>query len=260
MSIFTIIAGKVGIKKGANTAEVKAASTAAVAADPALVVAVSPNNTVPVSGPLTDVQLRATSVPGSDGGGSLTVDGPLTDAQLRATAVPISFGGNVPAVDTTHSSLVVIDTAHYKVHESKHFFVENWTAVSGASSVFEILIKVPASKFPHMTYRVGADASFSFSLYEATAVSADGTAVTPRNNNRNSATASSVGVFTSPTVTSAGTALLGHLLSSSARSGGEGSRETELLLKANTNYLLRFTKTDSGVGDVSYSLAWYENV
>jgi len=36
---------------------------------------------VPVSGPLTDTQLRATAVP---------VSGPLTDAQLRASAVPVS--------------------------------------------------------------------------------------------------------------------------------------------------------------------------
>ena len=57
--------------------------------------------TQPVSGPLTDAQLRAASVAISDGGGSLTVDGtfwqatqpvsgPLTDAQLRAVAVPVS--------------------------------------------------------------------------------------------------------------------------------------------------------------------------
>lgn len=36
---------------------------------------------VPVSGPLTDAQLRATAIP---------VSGALTDAQLRATAVPVS--------------------------------------------------------------------------------------------------------------------------------------------------------------------------
>lgn len=37
---------------------------------------------VPVSGPLTDTQLRASAVP---------VSGPLTDTQLRATAVPVSL-------------------------------------------------------------------------------------------------------------------------------------------------------------------------
>lgn len=60
--------------------------------------------TQPVSGPLTDTQLRATPVAVSDGGSSLTVDGsvsasivgtvpvsgPLTDTQLRATPVPVS--------------------------------------------------------------------------------------------------------------------------------------------------------------------------
>ena len=39
------------------------------------------SGTVPVSGPLTDTQLRATAVP---------ISGPLTDTQLRAAAVPIS--------------------------------------------------------------------------------------------------------------------------------------------------------------------------
>jgi len=50
----------------------------------ATVVPVSVSNfpaTQPVSGPLTDAQLRATAVP---------VSGPLTDAQLRASAVPVS--------------------------------------------------------------------------------------------------------------------------------------------------------------------------
>jgi hypothetical protein len=41
----------------------------------------SSSNPLPVTGPLTDGQLRATAVP---------VSGPLTDVQLRATAVPVS--------------------------------------------------------------------------------------------------------------------------------------------------------------------------
>tara|TARA_R110000868_G_scaffold398758_1_gene672165 strand:+ start:229 stop:1071 length:843 start_codon:yes stop_codon:yes gene_type:complete len=39
--------------------------------------------------------------PISDGGGSITVDGPLTDSQLRATSVPISDGGGSLTVDGT---------------------------------------------------------------------------------------------------------------------------------------------------------------
>lgn len=45
------------------------------------VILASDQGAVPVSGPLTDAELRATAVP---------VSGPLTDAELRATAVPVS--------------------------------------------------------------------------------------------------------------------------------------------------------------------------
>lgn len=51
---------------------------------------VSASNPLPVTGPLTDAELRATAVP---------VSGPLTDAQLRATAVPVSDGGGSITVD-----------------------------------------------------------------------------------------------------------------------------------------------------------------
>lgn len=50
---------------------------------------------VPVSGPLTDTQLRATAVPVS---GTVTATGPLTDTQLRATAVPISLAAAAAAI------------------------------------------------------------------------------------------------------------------------------------------------------------------
>lgn len=45
------------------------------------------NTPLPVSGPLTDTELRATPVPVS---GSVTAVGPLTDTELRATPVPVS--------------------------------------------------------------------------------------------------------------------------------------------------------------------------
>jgi hypothetical protein len=48
--------------------------------------------TQPVSGPLTDTQLRAVAVPVS---GTVTATGPLTDTQLRAT--PVSVSGTVTA-------------------------------------------------------------------------------------------------------------------------------------------------------------------
>lgn len=66
--------------------------------------------TQPVSGPLTDTQLRVTAVPVS---GTVTASGPLTDAQLRATAVPISavslptHGVTGPLTDTELRAVAV---------------------------------------------------------------------------------------------------------------------------------------------------------
>lgn len=59
--------------------------------------------TQPVSGPLTDTQLRATPVPvsGTFWQATQPVSGPLTDAQLRAASVPISDGGGSLTVDGT---------------------------------------------------------------------------------------------------------------------------------------------------------------
>jgi hypothetical protein len=61
--------------------------------------------TVPVSGPLTDAQLRAAAVP---------VTGPLTDAELRASAVPISAAAlPLPADAATQTTLAAIRAAVY---------------------------------------------------------------------------------------------------------------------------------------------------
>jgi len=60
--------------------------------------------TVPVSGPLTDTQLRASAVPVS---GTVTASGPLTDTQLRASAVPVSLA-SVPSHAVTNAGTFAV--------------------------------------------------------------------------------------------------------------------------------------------------------
>jgi hypothetical protein len=62
---------------------------------------------LPVSGPLTDTQLRASAVPVS---GTVTASGPLTDTQLRATAVPISVA-SVPSHAVTNAGTFAVQAA-----------------------------------------------------------------------------------------------------------------------------------------------------
>ena len=82
---------------------------------------------VPVSGPLTDTQLRATAVPVSGPltdtqlrAAALTVSGPLTDTQLRASVVPVvgTVAARTPTTasitSTSSSTLVLASNANRK--------------------------------------------------------------------------------------------------------------------------------------------------
>lgn len=75
---------------------------------------VSVSGAVATTGPLTDAQLRAASVPvsGTFWQATQPVSGPLTDAQLRASAVPIADGGGSVTVDGTVavSGTVTVDS------------------------------------------------------------------------------------------------------------------------------------------------------
>lgn len=71
--------------------------------------------TQPVSGPLTDTQLRASAfavtVASTTITGSVAVTGPLTDTQLRASAVPVSLA-SVPTHAVTLSSTTITNTVN----------------------------------------------------------------------------------------------------------------------------------------------------
>lgn len=87
------------------------------------------NTPLPITGALTDTELRATPVPVTiptpvpvtDNGGSLTVDGTitvanpgLTDAELRATPVPISGTvavNNFPSASTNAATITSVSVS-----------------------------------------------------------------------------------------------------------------------------------------------------
>lgn len=98
----------------------------------------------PVTGPLTDSELRATAVP---------VSGPLTDAQLRATPVPVSgtvttTGGSVASatvtsvvVSPTVATLAASNASRLKLiihNENGVLFVKLGTAASSTSYSYRL--------------------------------------------------------------------------------------------------------------------------
>lgn len=106
------------VTDGTRDATVKAASTAAIATDTALVVAVSPNNTVTVTGALTDTQLRATPVPVSgtvtaNAGTNLNTSALALDATLtnRSQFAKVTDGTNDATVKAASTAAVAADKA-----------------------------------------------------------------------------------------------------------------------------------------------------
>lgn len=87
------IAGKDG---SGNAQIVRTANDGTVRVDP------TGTTAQPVTGPLTDAQLRAAAVPVSDGGGSLTVDGTVT-ANAGSGPWPVTDNGGSLTVDGTVS-------------------------------------------------------------------------------------------------------------------------------------------------------------
>lgn len=89
----------------------------------AIAPALNVSGQLPVVGPLTDTELRATAVP---------VSGPLTDAQLRATPVPVTFtsvnGNGLGARGTivgnaALTTIATITLANSKIYDDLDFIV-----------------------------------------------------------------------------------------------------------------------------------------
>jgi hypothetical protein len=161
--------------------------------------------------------------------------------------------------DASTASLMIIDYAHHEIHSGSHYFVSGTVDVVGAATNQDILVVTPNStKWAHMLWTLEAEDEFVFYLYEDTTTSADGSAATEINNNRNSANTADVVVTTGPTVTGVGT-LIDSATIGAAKTIGSDSRDKELILKSNTKYLFRFTKTNAGTHWLNYKLSWYEH-
>ena len=95
---------KIGFGEDGSYADVSASNPVPVTVSGAVEIANDSGSPVPVSGPLTDAQLRDVPLPvtlsgpveiANDSGSPLPVSGPLTNEQLRAGAVPVDVSGEL---------------------------------------------------------------------------------------------------------------------------------------------------------------------
>jgi len=167
-------------------------------------------------------------------------------------------------IDLSSHAVVWIDYEHHKIHAAKHFFLEG-TDDMGNGEVNNFVVEVPATPELHMVFQVFSAGDMTMDVYETITANADGTVLTPIANNRNNIQAANGTFRLNPT----GINTAGATFSTSYRSGTAGgflgagqqggafNRGNELILKASTKYLWRFTSNQAD-NWLSYVAEWYE--
>jgi len=158
-----------------------------------------------------------------------------------------------------HGALMTIDIVHHEIHEGLHFF-GSYSAVKNAGETLDIHIVTPNSiRRMHLMAEVSAQGSGVMIWNSGVLTSDNGTALGILNSNRNSSKTTTLLAYHTPTVTNAGTTLITKIVGAGGaqKLGGSNSQRDEIILKANTKYLLRFT-SDGNSNTIAWNFSFYE--
>ena len=155
-----------------------------------------------------------------------------------------------------------IDTDHAYIHEGYAFQVGEVASINGTR---KYRFKTPSStesNFRYIHMRPNSidieKGTLLIRFQEGSTSVSTGTAVTPVNRNRNSATTSSVTFVPGVTATTAGTDIYSQKLHAGGGdgNGGQSVEPLEWVLKPNTEYIINLTTT--AATSVSANFFWYE--
>lgn len=158
-------------------------------------------------------------------------------------------------------ALITITVEHSKIHQGKGWEVSIETGNISSGASYYVLFKTSDGYRPHLrSYEITAtDSPITIRLFEGSTVSADGTAVTARNRNRNQSDNNGVSVFYQPIVTAEGTRLETDYIASGGNKigGNAGSFYEEWILKPSTNYLMKITNGSNNTVEAFFNAFWY---
>jgi len=140
-------------------------------------------------------------------------------------------------------SQTVIDHAHHEIHEGDYWFADDISDLLGSGDIRYYLFKTPnEDKFFHSFPQFYATGEFEIQVYEGATVATNGTELPLLNRNRLITSTTTFKFYknpTSPVVTSATVVRNGRF--GAGKAIGESRSENELILKKNTNYLIKLT-------------------
>jgi len=169
-------------------------------------------------------------------------------------------------IDPSTHSLQIIDYDHHEIHGGSHYFIEDVVDLS-INNVYDLQWTTPATtKWAHFTFRLQVEAETNWYIYEGATIAVAGTAITARNNDRNSGNASGMTIAgitnTSVANANADTAVaaatqLAHGIAGAGKDAGNAERSNEIILRQNTIYCFRAIATAAGF--VNFRVEWYEH-
>lgn len=175
----------------------------------------------------------------------------------------IKEGGVEVDVDENIGALTVILTEHRFIHKGYHFFVEDYDSDvdEGTINAKRWLIKTPDNSTRiHLFFDTSSTGGGLWELFEDPIVITNGDTLQIHNNDRNSIINPEVIICNDPTISDDGNRLMIIVVPSTggkAGAGAELSRENEIILKQNEEYIFKFTASLKDTG-VSIRLFWYE--
>jgi hypothetical protein len=165
------------------------------------------------------------------------------------------LNGLDPATNATNT----VQYEHHEIHAGDHYNYCDYALSQAADDDIEFVLTTPdTAKWIHLLFEVQSSEGATIELYEGASGISGGTAITPRNNNRNSTKTSGVTLVKDPTsITSDGVRASGFV-AGGTRDAGINNREKEFVLKQNETYLVRVTSLAVG-NEIGWCAEWYEH-
>lgn len=163
-------------------------------------------------------------------------------------------------IDASTLALNTVEYEHHEIHSGSFYRAGFQKDVANGGTAILAITTPNTTKWLHFRAAVDLELEATVKLYENPTSSTGGTAVTPRNANRNSTNTSGATVASDPTVNLTGAVVLGNLILGSGRSsGGNSSAEYEWVLKQNTTYLVHVTNNTANANQINIRCQWYEH-
>ena len=156
---------------------------------------------------------------------------------------------------------VTLEWDHAQIHQGNGYTLSGKHVGLASTATLDFLLVTDGST-PHFRSAVMqmTGGPCDVALYEDTVTSADGTPMTPYNNNRLSTNTSSTLLYQGPTITDIGTQIEYHLVPVAGNQSGGAVEKVggEWILKPASKYVVRVTNNDNSAVDVGFSFFWYE--